>query len=162
MNDSKQLCATSSIKWIVILVLTLLISGYYMWDDGSVSSITCISTLAFLVILIPVTVYHLINTTYLTSDGIEKRRLGHVIHRLSWCDISQICIIHDFPLSAKSSSTTHIIITPEDCVKFSETTYFGLQYMFIFRNKVIRIDDTKENRLFIESHYGEIVDLRKT
>ena len=161
MDNSKQLCATSSAKWIVMVVVVLFLAVYYIYEGDSVSSISWVSITVLLVILLPITVYYLVNSIYLTSEGVEKRRYGRIVGKLTWSDISQICILHDFPLSSKTSATTHIVITPKGCKKIGDTEYFGLQYMFIFRKAVIRIDNTKENRMFIEAHYGEMEDLRK-
>lgn len=160
MGTGKGHRAVGRAKWIILsgsiaAIILLLNSGVIPATPQNTILIYVCSA-----VVIPATVYHVTHATYLTDKGITYYRLGQVVRQLLWDQVEEVCIIRDFRISSKASDTTRIVFIPAGCERYSSEKWFGLQYIFIFRNNVIWVDNTKQNREFVEKNHGMISDLR--
>ena len=160
MRHQNRIRANRIEQWIVTFILIAVLIGYYLWDADAVKAHTW-PTVIVMVIFITFTALHeIINVIYLTMEGIEKYRFGRKVQVVTWKEINQVCILRDFPISAKGSSSAHIVIIPVDCELFDPEEMSAYKYLKKNRLKVVKIDDNKKNRLIIQEHYGEIIDWR--
>lgn len=158
MDGVQRLRATSVLKSITFLLLALVGTICILWENVTLSIFESVFILAVILLCFPYALYYLFHATYLTEEGIECCQLGHVYRKLLWNQVAQVSVIRDFRWTAKTSGATRIVITPIGCEKFSKEKWFGVKYLFVFRHQVIWIDNTKQNKLFIRQHYGEIID----
>lgn len=161
MKTMQRYRAVDVSKWI-ILSLLLALGGICLKfgifpatiEDKIMFSICCI-------IIFPHLLYHMIHTTYLSDNGVEFCRLGRVVRQLSWGNIEKVCIIRNFRFSNRVSNVeTKIVFLPAGYKPRGNLRWGGLIFLFLNRNDVIWVDDTKQNRQIIEKKHGEIMDWR--
>lgn len=153
MQKQRRIRATSPAKWIVCTGLLILM--FLLYSSGIVT-IEAKNAIPVAIIVIPcllMTIWQCIHSFFLTEKGIECCRLGRVIRMLSWDQVAQINMAREF----SNSSNRILVITPVGCAVYDSKQWYGWQYASRFRGQVIVIDNTKKNRDFIETYFGEII-----
>lgn len=155
----KKKATTSPIIWLMILGLAILGAAFavVLEDDSfTVERRLCMIVLCSMVMLYAA--YHASYSAYISEDGISCSFLGKNILEYRWGELYDVAVINDYRLSVRHS--TRIVAISKGCPLFDKKKWFGLQYVFRFRKQVIWLDNTKQNREYIQRFFGQIADRR--
>lgn len=149
-------------KWprLIMLVLNIMITCY-LFSDFTKLPIFQKYILRFSSIsLIIISLYQLIFSIVLSEDGVYQYCYKQCIRHLPWSDVGQICEAKDFPISAKVSGSSYLLIVPKTRNKYNKRDTIGVFYCMQNYRYIFRIDNSQCNRQFIEIYFGKISNER--
>lgn len=151
VKETKGICATPRGWYWFHLALGVFSVGYGTWYAMASHGYKGWMLTVCGVCIFCVGVYHLIVQYHLDGDGITVRRFGKSVRFLAWRDVAQVHRIH-------RQKSTVLMVTPSVCPAFRPGgTCDG--HLSECKGQAILLDDSKQNRAYIEQVWGKIVIL---
>ena len=151
MKETKGICATDRVGYIILLAILVLFLGLGIWLSSAEATAEALSLVICALFGIGFCGYHLIEQQYLDEEGITVRRFGKAVRFLAWRDVAQVHRIY-------RQKTTVLMVTPSGCPEYSPGGSCD-GHLSECKGQAILLDDSKQNREYIEQVWGKIVVL---
>lgn len=151
MKQTKGICATLRGWYWFHLALGVFSVGYGAWYAMTSKDFRGWTLVVCGVFVFCVGVYHLIVQYHLNEEGITVRRFGKPVRFLAWPDVAQVHRIH-------RQKSTVLMVTPRSCPEYSPGGSCDA-HLANCKGQAILLDDSKQNREYIEQVWGKIVVL---
>ena len=155
-----ELAATNNLQWwITALVSVCGILLAIFWKEDSLLLYSRIAIVCVLFLLIMYAFLHGAYSSKMSYWGLSCSFLGRKLHSYAWYQIEEIAIINDYRIPNKNHSSK-IIAIPKGCPLYDSKKWFGLQYLLIYRDQIIWMDNTETNRKHLSEYFGKLKDYR--
>ena len=157
MEKNERVCATDRVGYSIILGIMVLFLGFSVWVGVAESVRHGVTGGVAVLICIAWCIWKLIDLKYLDAEGITCIRFGKTVRFLAWKDVASVYRVHRYEVSMKTSGTRVLLVTPVSCPAYgSGKSCSG--HLADCRGQAILLDDSKENRAYIEEIWGKIAE----
>lgn len=157
MEEKGKICATDRVGYSIILGIMVLFLGLSVWVGFAESVRHGVTGGVAVLIGIAYCLWKLIDLLYLDTEGITCTRLGKPIRFLGWKNVASVHRVHRCEVSMKTSGTRVLLVTPVGCPDYTAGKSCS-GHLADCKGHAILLEDSKENRAYIEKVWGRIAE----
>ena len=157
MEKNERVCATDRVGYSIILGIMALFLGFSVWVGFAESVRHGVTGGVSVLMGIAWCIWKLIDLRYLDEEGITCTRFGKTHRFLAWKDVASVHRVRRHEVSVKTSGTRVLLVTPRGCPAY-EPGKSCSGHLADCRGQAILLDDSKENRAYIEEIWGKIAE----
>lgn len=151
--------ATNRKQWLAFIALAIMLIFVAIFWREETLLLSHRITIVFVCILICVySFWHVIYFVTMNDYGVSCYYFGKLAHSIEWPEVEVVVLIRDYRIHLGNSGNTRLVVIPKGCPTYDPEKWFGMQYLYKFRARVIWMDSTMRNRKFIEERYGAIIN----
>lgn len=157
MEEKSRVCATDRVGYSIILGICALCLGLGVWLGVTESERHGITGSVVALLCMLWCLWKLIDLRYLDGEGITCTRFRRTWRFLAWKDVASVHRVHRHEISLKSSATRVLLVTPVGCPAYEKGKSCN-GHLADCKGQAVLLDDSKENRAYIERVWGKIAE----